>query len=327
MMRKLLLLAAGMLLCATPAAAALKICNRTSYVLYAATASVQAGEVQLQGWTRLVPGGCQVPIESELSATQYFVYAKSSLAHSGMARAWGGTTLFCVKDSNFSLHLPLAVARCPGDDSFARPFARLDTHHMRSWTLTFDDAPPEASMIAAAKDGLQRLLRDNGFATGDPNAMARFRQRLHISAKASDAQLFDALETEALKGATPAGYTVCNDSAGLVLVALGQKMAAGWLARGWWKIAAGSCAKALSEALATDKIYLLAQKPNGGVLVGGAEKFCVTAAEFEVRGRERCAARGLSEAGFAATDVRGVSGYVVHIGAGGLVSHPGAISK
>ncbi len=36
-----------------------------------------------------------------------------------------------------------------------------------------------------------------------------------------------------------------------------------WSTRGWWKIAAGGCAKAITEALATDKVYILAQTPGG----------------------------------------------------------------
>ncbi len=54
-------IAAAMLLSAvTPADAALTLCNRTSYVLYAATAAIKSPQTQTQGWTRIVPGECQV---------------------------------------------------------------------------------------------------------------------------------------------------------------------------------------------------------------------------------------------------------------------------
>jgi uncharacterized membrane protein len=322
--------ALAILLAATlPAQAALKLCNRTSYVLYAATASLDAGNVRSQGWIRLAPGDCRVPVTGDLIASQYFVYARSSLAHSGPARAWGGNTSLCVKDPNFILQTPLNASHCAGDDSFARPFATLDTHHMRSWTMSFDDAPPETGMAAARSDGLNRLLRDNAIRPGDSAALAALRKRLHLAAGANSAQLFDALETEALKNAGPSGYTLCNDSPGMALVALGQRVSAGWSARGWWKIAPGSCGKLLSDKLSTDALYLLAERPDGRALVGGAEKFCVTTIEFEVQGRDHCRARGLADAGFARIDVRGIAGLVGHIGAEGLIPapHPARMSK
>jgi uncharacterized membrane protein len=322
-MRWWALLAAGAaLLCAVPANAALRLCNRTSYVVYAAVASADGANVSIQGWTRIVPGACQVPIKGDLVAPQYFVYARSSLAHTGPGRAWGGASSLCVKDADFALRLSVGKPRCPDDDSFMRPFASLNTHHMRSWTLTFNAAPPEPGRAAAEKDGWDRLLRDNDLAPGDARGLEALRKRLHIAAGTSRAQLFDALETEALKNAAPAGYTVCNDGAALVLVALGQRAGTIWRARGWWKISAGSCAKTLDTAPGSGKIYLLAEKQSGAVLVGGTDKFCITSVEFDIQGRDACAARGLITAGFAVSDTRGAAGYVVHIGDHGLV--PGA---
>jgi uncharacterized membrane protein len=320
---------AALLACAAPAQAALKLCNRTSYVLYAATASLDGGDVRSQGWTRLTPGDCRTPVTGDLIASQYFVYARSSLAHSGPARAWGGNTSLCVKDTDFTLQAPLTAPYCPGDDSFSRPFAALDTHHMRSWTMSLDETPPEKSMAAARSDGLNRLLRDNGIRPGDRAALAAFGKRLHLASGASAAQLYDALETEALKNAGPSGYAVCNDSPDMALVALGQKIPAGWNTRGWWKIAPGSCGKLISDKLATNALYLLAERPDGRTLVSGAEKFCVTTIEFEVQGRGHCRNRGLVEAGFAKIDVRGVAGMIVHIGATGLIPapHPARMSK
>ena len=57
------------------------------------------------------------------------------------------------------------------------------------------------------------------------------------------------------------------------------------------------------------------------VVAGGADKFCVTPQEFDVKQRGNCAGRGLSEAGFAKTPTKGVAGYVAHIGASGLTPH------
>lgn len=328
---------AGLILCtlacayAQSASAALKLCNRTSYVLYAAVGSAQGMQALTQGWYRMIPGTCQPVIKEPLAAKGYYVYARSSLAHSGTSRAWGGTQSLCVKDATFSLRTSLASARCPEDDTFALPFADMDTHREKSWTMTFDDNPALKSLKDAENAGLKRLLRDEGAKIGTidakPNkaaeaAMATFRKRLNMNPKASTSDLFDALETEALKTTAPAGYAVCNDTPKAIWVALGLKSKDKWTSRGWWKIGAGGCAKAITEPLATDKIFLLAQTPGGIPIVYGPDKFCTTTVEFDIQGRENCKKRGLVEAGFAQTHVKGLQGFTAHVSENGLVMMP-----
>jgi uncharacterized membrane protein len=318
--------------CVSPASAGLKLCNRTSYVLYAAVGFAQGMQAVTQGWSRLIPGTCQAAINEPLTARSYFVYARSSLAHSGMSRAWGGTQTLCVKDATFALRAPLGSSRCPADDTFALPFADADTHRQKSWTMTFDENPPFKTLKDAENAGLKRLLRDQGakkVAAIDAKpdkavdaAMAAFRKRLNMNPKASTSDLFDALETEALKTTAPAGYAVCNDTTKAIWAALGLKSGDKWLSRGWWKIAAGGCAKAIVEALSTDKIFLLAQTPGGIPIVYGPEKFCTTGIEFEIQGRQNCKSRGLVEAGFAETRVKGLQGYTAHVSENGLVMMP-----
>lgn len=312
---------------AAPAEASLQLCNRTSYVLYAATAAITSPQSETRGWTRIAPGDCQAARGEALAAQNYLIYARSGLGHSGPQRAWGGNFPVCVRDSNFVLRQKVMESYCSGDDSYALPFAALDTHGKRNWTMTFDEAPAFPSLLAAQLAGARRLLRDNGYriaatdAKPDPAtslALADFRKRMHFPATAGNAELFDMLEAQARKTATPAGYTVCNDGHDLLLVALGQTGKGPPATHGWWKIEAGACARAITTPLAADAVYLLAQKKNGAVVAGGPEKFCVTVVEFEIKGREHCAARGLGEAGFVRTATRNVSGYVAHIGDNGL---------
>ena len=331
--RRLWGLAVCLLLCAftTSAQAGLKLCNRTSYVLYAATGSVTGADAVTQGWSRLLPGACQMPLKEALNTGKYFVYARSSLAHSGVSRAWGGDRQLCVKDANFAMRVPVSAIRCPSDDMFDLPFAAIDTKHQKSWAMTLDEAPAFGTLQDAERAGLKRLLRDIGAKAGAIDAkpdkaadaaMAAFRKRLNISPKASTSDLFDALETEALKTTAPAGYAVCNDTAKAIWVALGSNTGGKWLSRGWWKIAAGGCAKAVTEALRVDKVYLLAQTPGGIPIVYGPAKFCTTSVEFEIQGRENCKSRGLVEAGFAETIVKGVPGFTAHVSEHGLVYMP-----
>ena len=318
-----LLLAAGFM--PRPAHAALTLCNRTSYILYAATSAIQSPKSETQGWTRIAPGDCQLARKEPLQAANYLVYARSGIAHSGPSRAWGGAYPVCVKDTNFSIKQAVTQAYCTADDTFALPFAGLDNRGKSVWTMNFDEKPA-MSLAEAQLAGVKRLLKDNGYKIaridGRPDkatgaALTDFRKRL--SANAGNAELFDALERGAREKTAPAGYTVCNDSRDVLLVALGQTERAKLVSRGWWTVQPGACAKTVTAPLKTDAVYLLAQKKGGGAVVTGAKTFCTTPVIFEIRGNENCATRGLVESGFALTPTKGVAGYVAHIGPLGLV--------
>ena len=306
----------------TPARASLSVCNQTSYVIYAATARTIDADNLTQGWTRIVPGDCRTALQGDLTARAYFLYARSSEAHSGAARAWGGSTELCAKDSNFALKTPTAIPEC-GDDAFTVPFAPLDTHAMRNWTATLTESAATNSLDKARAAGLERLLRDLGFHPDIPAArnaqLAQFANKMKLSPKAGSDGLFDALETEALKLAAPAGYTVCNDTAGVVWTALAFRAGKQALSAGWWKIAPGTCAHALTDSLKMDRVFIHAEAHNKPALVAGNDRFCVTNITFQIKGSVDCAKRGLTETGFAATNTQGRTGYTAHIGNDGLI--------
>ncbi len=313
-------------LTALPAQAALTLCNRTSYILYAATSAIQSPRSDTEGWTRIAPGECQIARKEQLTAETYLVHARTSLAHSGPPRSWGGAYPVCVKDANFSIKQAVTQPYCTADDTFPLPFAALDNRGKAQWTMNFDEQPA-MSLTEAQLAGVKRLLKDNGYAIaridGKPDkatgtALADFRKRMHFAIDAGNAELFTVLEGEARKHIAPAGYTVCNDAREPLLVALGQIDKGNAASQGWWTVQPGACAKALTTPLASDQVYLLAQRKSGGTLVGGPQRFCTTTAAFEIRGNVNCAARGFSEFGFAATRTRGMSGYVAHIGPAGL---------
>jgi uncharacterized membrane protein len=333
-----IVVALACLCCAAgPAAAALKVCNRTSYVLYTATGVASRASFASQGWNRVVPGACETIIQGDLGAASYYVYARTSLAHSGPSRAWGGDKLVCVKDVNFSARDPIPARDCASDSYFTLPFAAIDTHRMKSWTMTLSEAAFITTLEQARVAGLKRLLRDIGYRiasleNGSDNqadrALQNFRHRQNISPKATDADMFVALEAAALKVTAPAGYSICNDTAKPVAAAIGERTVSNWVSHGWWKIDSGSCAKAITTPLSAANIYLFVQKIGGAPLVTGDAKFCVADIEFDIEGRSRCKDRGLTETGFAETRVQGVAGYAAHVGETGLVDpHHMATSK
>ena len=313
-------------LAATPAQAALTLCNRTSYILYAATSAIQSPRSQTQGWTRITPGECQLARKEPLTAETYLVHARTSLAHSGPARAWGGAYPVCVKDANFSTAQNVTQPYCTAEDTFALPFAPLDNHGKSVWTMNFDEQPA-MNATEAQLAGVKRLLKDNGYKIdridGKPDkatgaALQDFRKRMKFAVTAGNAELFVTLEREARKKIAPAGYTACNETRDVLLVALDQIEGGKPVSRGWWTVQPGACAKAVTTPLNTDAVYLLALRKGGGAVVSGGQRFCTTAAAFEIKGADNCSGRGLADSGFAATPTKGVSGYVAHIGSAGL---------
>ena len=319
-----------------PAEAALKLCNRTSYVLYAATASVTNAGATTHGWARIAPGDCQTAIPEKLKQQSYLVYARTALAASGPGRAWGGDIAFCIRDRAFTLRQKSVTPACSGD-AFPAPFATLDTHGRPDWTMTFDDDPRLNSLEAAQLAGVKRLLKDNGYAIAAIDAkpdkatgaaLSDFRKKMHFADRDGNDKLFTVLEDEAGKhGQPPEGFTVCNDTKSDVIAALGETIGGELATRGWWRIAAAACARAITAPLKEDAVWLSVQKPGDGALVSGPDQFCTAVQEFEIKGGQNCPARGFIRTGFARIAVREKTGVMVHVDAKGLAGPQLEISK
>lgn len=319
----LALCAATVVLFPRTAAAALRLCNQTSYVLYGAVGIQQSRAIATRGWIRIAPGDCATAVADPLGAPAYFVYARTSDAHAGPSRAWGGQFRLCVEDAGFSLQTPLSTSTCGFDGAFLAPFAPIDTGGAPDWTTTFTESARIDSAAAARDAGLARLLADNNVRIGTDAksreaALAALRARMRLPATASIDELMAALETRARKIAAPAGYAICNDGTAEIWAALGWMAGSDAISRGWWSVPAGACAKASSDAL-VGRVFLYATKPGNHRLVSGPAMFCTDGAAFEIRGRNRCAERGLADTGFAMTNVDAQPGFVAHIGDSGLI--------
>lgn len=329
----LTLMVAGLVFASTPAHAQFELCNRTSYVLYAAIAVQDKANTTTQGWTRVIPGECKTAIDTPLGKNAYYVYGRTSAAHAGPQRAWAGGAMFCTLDATFKLTTPNGVTQCPADEATMLPFAPVPTRGQAVWAMTFTESKALGTADAARTAGLKRLLQDNGakIATidGKPDrqtgdALAAFRKRMKIAAGAETREMFDALETEALKSSSPAGYSICNDTEGVIWAVMALPLGRDYITRGWWKVPAGACAKAITEPLKLDKVFLHVEKHGNDRLVSGRDKFCLTNMQFELQGRGNCAKKLLNETGFAATITKGLAGYTAHVGNQGLVAPPKA---
>lgn len=312
---------------ASPAQAAYRLCNHTSYIIYAAIGFQAGTEMFTQGWSRIPPGFCATPIVSALKTATYYIYARSSDSHAGPLRAWGGKLNLCAKATDFSLHTSVAVANCTDPDAYRVPFAAVEVRGHADWTTNFSEGRTFASPEATQKAGIQRLLADNGYSVGAADAassartetaLAAFRLRMKIAPNATLSDLFEALEDDARRNATPEGYAVCNDTGETIFAAVALRNGGNWSSRGWWKVAANNCARVISQPLATDRVYLLVERANGSRIVTGNTSFCITDVEFEVTGRTQCQKRGLNNGMFAQTVVQGRRGYSARVGAEGL---------
>ena len=76
-----------------------QICNETSFVLEAATGRPDNRSIQVQGWTRLRPGECRLAVAAPLARGTHYLYARTSTAHRGGRRQWGGDAILCVASS------------------------------------------------------------------------------------------------------------------------------------------------------------------------------------------------------------------------------------
>jgi uncharacterized membrane protein len=138
---------------AMPAKAALTVCNQTSYVIDTAVGFQERTDAVTQGWARIIPGKCANIFPLPLTSQAYYLYAKSSQAHSGPAREWGGKIRLCAKTGNFVLHQPLIMETCP-EDSFIMPFSRVDTKGQRSWSTVLTESPQLSSFELARQAGI-----------------------------------------------------------------------------------------------------------------------------------------------------------------------------
>lgn len=317
-------LLAGALLCANPAAADFRVCNQTSYVIYTAVGYEAGVQMLTRGWTRVRPGDCATALQGTLSQPAYFLYARSSRAHSGPTRAWGGRIRLCAKETNFAIDVPVGASRCASDDAFLLPFASVATGHKASWTTTLTEGGRFAAPAVAGAAGIARLLGDIGYRgvstpQGLAQALGDFRGRMRLPAHASDADLLDALETEAMKSSAPAGYTVCNDGQAEIWVAMGLRLNRGSASRGWWDVPPGACARMVTRPLNVAAVYLHATKVGNSNFVSGPAIFCTGKVYFSLLPGAKCSGQGQSVLGFAETQTKGLPGYVAHIGNAGLL--------
>lgn len=298
-----------------------QICNETSFVLEAATARPDGRAILVQGWTRLRPGECRLAVGAPLARGTHYLYARTSSAHRGGRRQWGGDARLCVDPgSSFTIENP---PQCSTQGLEERRFRRVQINKRDSWRTTFAEAQPY-TITRARQAGLQRLLFDAGYDLregrrgADPRriaqAIAQFRTTARLAPSAGEDQLIDALETAARRRAQQVGLTLCNRTRGRLWTAVARRRGEGWESRGWWALAPGGCVRTIDEVLIQEVYFVhAALETEQGIrlLASGGEPFCTSPARFAIIGRDQCEARYYDPLLFTPISARNRDGLVV----------------
>jgi uncharacterized membrane protein len=298
-----------------------QICNETSYVLEAATGRPDGRAIVVQGWTHLRPGECRLAVNAPLARGTHYLYARTSSAHRGGRRQWGGDARLCIDPSrSFSIENPPQCATMGLEE---HRFRRVQINKRDTWRTSFAEAEPY-TLSRARQAGLQRLLDDAGYdirggSRGiDPRriaqAIAQFRANAHLAPNATENQLIDALETAARRRAGQVGLTLCNRTRGRLWTAVARRRGEGWESRGWWPLNAGGCVRTIDDVLMQDVYFVYASlEVNDGqrYLAAGGEPFCTSPARFAILGRDHCETRYYDTALFTPIGARGREGLVV----------------
>lgn len=309
------LLALSSLVLTSPAKAS-EVCNETSYVIEAAMAWRTPAGLAVEGWSDILPGTCsQMGPEAD---TEQYLYARSTKAYLGGIREWRGGQQICVDEEDFAFE---GVADCEALGLESRAFRALnDAERSRTVLVELADFKDRAE-----EAGLQRLLQAAGYDINVIDGYAGRRTRRQVAAFERDIErqfgadrtgLLQALHAHALERNAEAGLRVCNDTQLPMGVTVSRATGDGWETRGWWRVAAGACAHAISAHITANETYVYAQLIDGDQLrplAAGTERFCIAPARFTSEQRDNCENTGFEGALFRAAPEPDAGGATLHL--------------
>ena len=286
-------------------------CNQTSYIIEAATGHYEGQGIVVNGWTRLRPGACEVLLEGPLTPGIHYLFGRSSTAHRGGRRIWGGETDLCIDTTgSFSVE---SLPDCSIMGLETQKFRPVLIENRARWRTNFTETD-KLTLDQASAAGVQRLLDNAGVYSGRIDgdlgrktraAIGDFLVSKNLSADTSDADLMDILEQAAMERARNVGLTFCNRTDKRIWSAMARRRGEGWESRGWWLLEAGGCARVIDEPLlqAEHFAYAEMEAADGQVrtLKRGSDPFCVSRSKFAITGRESCEAAAFRTGMFVAT--------------------------
>lgn len=318
-----------MLSFAAPAQAALEFCNRSSYLLDAASAHQVDEGYLVQGWFQLNPGDCKTIITDKLGEQEIYAFARTRSAHGASRRLTSGDRMLCIDTADFNF---VSADGCTGRGLQKVEFARIETDGRADWTATFAESGNYDEKRARIA-GVQRLLRELGHEPGSVDGFSGGRTTRAIKEfqKAAgqtqdgkiNKKLFTALEAAGEQRQRRTGFHFCNDTQQLVWASIGYRQSDEWRSSGWIRVPAGNCAPAMTSALDEPVYYAYAEAVTDGgdvakrndvpLVWGGDRTFCTKPTRFFIRGRTNCAARGYDEVPFQEVPVDKAETYTMRL--------------
>ncbi len=287
-----------------------QLCNRTSYVIEASVARYEGQGVVVEGWKRLRPGACETAMDGPLRPGIHYLFARSSIAHRGGRKIWGGDFPLCVDTTgSFSVESP---QDCSAMGLEPRDFRPVLIENRNVWKTSFTETE-EFSADEASNAGVQRLLADAGIYNGniDGNigrktraAIGEFLTQNELSEDTTDTDLIDVLEQIAQERGRNIGLTLCNRTRNRIWSAIARRRGEGWESRGWWLLESGGCARVVDEPLLTAEHFVFAEMMEEGrvrTLKDATDPFCVSRTRFAINGRANCEASAHRTGLFVAT--------------------------
>ena len=169
---KLIIVFAAML-AHSNAQARLEVCNQTDLVMMVVVA-YDTGEERIasEGWWRLYPGSCEVPVDVAFLEGNYYVHAESNPRSTlpGDAFDWGLQKTLCVKQIDF--RIPDAT-RCV-DGNIAVNFNTIEKNWRNSNKVDiFNENRKYDNQFQAKIAGVQRMLSILGYDVGIIDGLLR----------------------------------------------------------------------------------------------------------------------------------------------------------
>jgi uncharacterized membrane protein len=311
-----------------PAQADLQICSRMSYVVEAALGIEEKGAVATRGWFRIDPGQCRTVLNGKLEAETLYLHARAVAVYGASPVPQGGHADLCVANADFVLAGARTCSRA--GQSLAR-FTAVRPAVTEQGLTAYLAEDAEYTDEQARDAGIQRLLVIAGYDAGPIDgvrggktdaALTQFFQDSRLGNPVAGRSDFFDLLVAAAQGPDGAGFAWCNETAHVVMAALGVEDKGAVTTRGWYRIEPGKCLRpdlhgqarrvfSFAEAIGGDGQPLKsAERP---VVWGGETILCTRNAMFELSDHKDCTGKGLTASGFASIELGGRGGTTVRL--------------
>jgi len=320
-----LVLTAGL---AAPAHADLQLCNRMSYVVETAIGIEDKGAAATRGWFRIDPGHCRVVLQGEVQAETLYVHARALPVYGASPLPQGGHADLCVAPDNFVL----AGARTCGGRAGQKlvRFTAIKPSETDKGLTSYLAEEAEYSDDQARDAAIQRLLNIAGYdvspidgirgAKTDAALLQFIADNKLTPTAAGRADFFDVLIAAAQRP-EGIGFVWCNETAHVVMAALGIEENGGVVTRGWYRVEPGKCLRpevkgqlrklySFAEAIGSNGQPI--QRTDRPMAWGGETILCTRNVKFELLDHKDCAGQGLTSTGFASVELAGRSGTKLH---------------